>query len=88
MAGLAGHEQANLPHALRALPGRGPLDVRLLLPGAVVVLLVKLLLAALPLLLEPLDDVNGTADVGSPGDGRRSGFVLLEVCKHAGSPGQ
>lgn len=88
MASLASHQEAQLPHALSALPGRRPLGLRLLLPCAAAILLVKLLPSPQPLLLEALNDVDGAADVGLLGRSPRSGSAGLEVREHARCPGQ
>lgn len=86
---LAGHDQAELPHALRTLTGGRTLGLRFLLACTTAVLLVELLLATLPLLLETLDDVDGTADVsGPPGSVYGLGFASLEMREHAWGSGK
>ena len=64
---FASHEQADLAHAFRSLARLGPLFMYLALAGSVAVfvevLLLELLLPSLPLLLEALDDVDGTSHV-------------------------
>lgn len=64
MVNLPRHKQSQLSHPLCALawPVLRPLG-NLSLACAVAVILVKFLLPALPLLLQPLDDINGPADV-------------------------
>lgn len=88
MPSLACHEQAQLPHALRALSGRRPPCLCLLLARAAVVLLVELLPAPLPLLLESLDDVNSAPHVRLLTGQPRLGFARPEVRQQAGRPGQ
>lgn len=57
------HDQAQFPHARRALSRRRPLGLRLFLPCPVVILLAKLLLPPQPLLLKAFNDVDRAADM-------------------------
>jgi hypothetical protein len=61
MAYLPCHEQAQLPHPLGALAGLWLSLRNLPFSSTITIYLIKLLFAALPLLLQALDNVDGSA---------------------------
>ena len=88
LAQLSGHGQSDLPHALRTLARRWSFGLSRVLPRSCTVFLVELLLSPLPLLLQPLDDVDRATDMVLLRDGAGTAATGLDRAEHSRRPRQ